>query len=345
MKKLYLLSISFLIMLLILSACGEEATPVPAGPNQSIVPPIATATTAPATPTEAATIAPTANPTTVASLPTITPPPDTVVVAPTETQPADTATPVPATTAPPTKAPTRTPTPVRATTAPPKPTATATSAPAKTNPPATNPPAQGLSEVVRGKTGKKEVAITLDAGAGSDPFPRLITALRKANVKVTFFLTGQWAQQNPTYVQQIVEEGHEIANHSWTHPDFTTISDQQIQNELNKTDDFLAKFTGESTKPLMRFPYGARNSHATQVVNSMGYRSIFWTLDSLDSVGQPKSAQFLIDRVTKQTDAQLDGSIILMHIGNATTAEAMPTILQKLQERGFKVVTISELLS
>lgn len=240
------------------------------------------------------------------------------------------------------------------TTTSPKTTAAATSsAKTATTPPTLTPRPVGsttpytgpLSEVVRGKTGKKEVAITLDAGAGAEPFPKMLTALDKAGVKITFFLTGSWAQQNPAYVQQIVNSGHEIANHTWSHPDLTGVSDAQIKDELERTDALLSRFTGHSTRPLWRAPYGSRNARVMSVVNGLGYRSIFWTLDSLDSVGQPKSARFLIDRITGQTNAQLDGQIILMHIGNATTADALPAILQNLQERGFKVVPVSELLS
>ena len=201
-----------------------------------------------------------------------------------------------------------------------------------------------LSEIVCGKAGKKQVAITLDAGGDAVAFPKMIAALNKMGIKVTFFLTGTWAQQNPAFVQQIAASGMEIANHSWSHTDFTTLSAEQIQSELSRTDALLSKYTGETTKPLMRFPYGARNAKTSQVVNSLGYRSIYWTIDSLDSVGDPKSAQFLIDRITKQTDAQLDGQIVLMHLGNATSGDALPAILQNLTSRGFKIVTISQLI-
>jgi peptidoglycan/xylan/chitin deacetylase (PgdA/CDA1 family) len=274
-------------------------------------------------------------------------------VAPTDLPPTATLAPEP-TTAEATAIPTATTAPVKTTTAAAKTTTAAvkTATPTKAAqptftpvPPVSTQPYNGsLSEVVRGPTGKKQVAITLDAGAGAEPFPKMLSALKNANVKITFFLTGTWAQQNPLYVQQIVAGGHEIANHTWDHPDLTTVSNEKIKDEIEKTDTLLSRFTGKSTKPLFRFPYGSRNSRTTQYVNSLGYRSIFWTIDSLDSVGDPKSAQFLIDRITKQTNAQLDGEIILMHIGNATTADALPSIIQNLQDRGFQVVTVSTLL-
>jgi peptidoglycan/xylan/chitin deacetylase (PgdA/CDA1 family) len=76
----------------------------------------------------------------------------------------------------------------------------------------------------------------------------------------------------------------------------------------------------------------------------MGYRSIYWTLDSLDSVGAPKSVDFLVNRITGQSDAALDGEIILMHIGSPTSADALPLIIENLQGRGFKIVPVSEII-
>jgi peptidoglycan-N-acetylmuramic acid deacetylase len=347
-KKLHFLAFFAIFLCLVLAACSDST----ASPNS-----VASANSGqivpfnPTTPVEATTLA--------AATPTITPQPLTptpaVATLPTIT-PLPTATDVPPTTEPPSPTPTEEPEPTATLVPPsatPKPTNTAvpkttapTKAPATKGPPTLTPaPANpALSEIVRGKTGKKQVAITLDAGGDAVAFPKMIAALNKTGIKVTFFLTGTWAQQNPTFVQQIVASGMEVANHSWTHSDFTTLNETQIKDELSRTDDLLAKYTGESTKPLMRFPYGARNAKTVQVVNSLGYRSIYWTIDSLDSVGAPKTAQFLIDRITKQTDAQLDGQIILMHLGNATSGDALPVILQNLTSRGFKVVTISKLI-
>lgn len=250
-----------------------------------------------------------------------------------------TARPVAVSPTPPAKATTRPPLP--ATTVPVKPTVPVTVRPTI----ATAPYTGALSEVVRGRTGQKRVALTLDAGSGAAPFPKILAALNKAGVKVTFFLTGAWAQQNPTYVQQMVSSGDELGNHTWDHPDLVGVSDAQIKDQIERTDALLSRFTGHTSRPLWRAPFGSRNARVMKVVNDLGFRSIFWTLDSLDSVGDPKSAKFLIDRITGQSNTQLDGEIILMHIGNATTADALPAIIENLQGRGFKIVTVSELLS
>lgn len=349
MKKLHILVLFSLFLVNFLAACGTEATPVPSSSlsnsNPDVKGNIVPVNSVAAEPTATITTGPTLDPTptaTVAALATSTPLPTPTTVAPTATeQPSPTAEPT-ATTEPTVAPTTAKPT---ATKAPaPKPTTVAaTKAPTKV--PATVAPANpALSEIVRGKTGQKRIAITLDAGGDAVAFPKMIAALNKYGIKVTFFLTGTWAQQNPTFVSQIVASGMEIGNHSWSHTDFTTLSDEDIKDELNRTDAFLNRFTGDTTKPFMRFPYGARNAHTTALVNSLGYRSIYWTIDSLDSVGEPKTAQFLFDRITKQSDAQLDGEIVLMHLGNATSGDALPLILQNLVGRGFKVVTVSTLI-
>ena len=81
-----------------------------------------------------------------------------------------------------------------------------------------------------------------------------------------------------------------------------------------------------------------------RIAANLGYRSIYWTIDSLDSVEPRKTPQFLIDRVTSKTDAELDGAIILMHVGIKSTADALPAIIANLQDRGFRLVTVSKLL-
>ncbi|HEX2909567.1 MAG TPA: polysaccharide deacetylase family protein [Chloroflexia bacterium] len=201
-----------------------------------------------------------------------------------------------------------------------------------------------LNEVVRGKTGQKKVAITLDAGSGAVAFQKEIAALDKYGVKITFFLTGRWVLENPLYARQIAADDMEIANHTMNHPDLTNLSDTEVRAEVTSGAAAIERVTGKNPWPLLRFPYGARNNRVMQIVKDLGYRSVFWTYDSLDSVGSPKSAVFLISRITGLSDSQLDGAVILMHLGNLTSGEALDPILANLQGRGFKVVTVSELL-
>src|SRR5215207_4922618 len=199
--------------------------------------------------------------------------------------------------------------------------------------------------VQRGRADKPWVALTLDAGADAAPVPAMLKTLRERNVKITFFLTGKWIKDNPELARQIVADGHEIANHSFTHPDFRNLSDAAILKELADTEALLAEITGASSRPLFRPPYGAYDKRVLQLVVGAGYLPIYWTLDSLDSVGEPKTADFLFERVTaKLTPEKLRGAIILAHCGSQPTADSLPRILDRFVEMGFEVKKVSEVL-
>ena len=201
-----------------------------------------------------------------------------------------------------------------------------------------------LSEVVRGAPGRRQIALTFDGGSRADALPELLAALRGASVKCTFFLTGEWVQRYPNSAKQIVTEGHEIGNHTWSHPDLSTLSERDISWEIKRADAAIQAFYGQSTRPLFRAPFGARNNRVLRVVHALGYRSIYWSLDSLDSVGSPKSSSFIIAKVTFQPDEVLDGAIVLFHVGNASTARALPDILRVLKARHFELVSVTTLI-
>ena len=205
-------------------------------------------------------------------------------------------------------------------------------------------PVRPSGEVERGPRGYSHVAITFDAGAEADCFQDLIAALQDGHVHSTFFITGNWAQQHRECAAEITKHGHEVGNHTWNHFDLTRQADDVVREEILRADAFLTELSGQSPRPRWRAPFGARDQRVLRIAASLGYRSIYWTIDSLDSVDPPKTSQFLTDRIISRTDAQLDGAIILMHVGVRSTADALPAIITNLQGRGFRLVTISELL-
>ena len=187
--------------------------------------------------------------------------------------------------------------------------------------------------------------MTFDAGASGEPMPQILATLREHNIRITMFITGKFAEQYPDGIKQAALDGHEIANHTYSHLDSRELSDEKLIEEFARTEQIIQDLTGKTTKPFWRPPFGARNNHVLNLAVSQGYRSIYWTLDSLDSVGQPKTPDFIFDRVTNTPGVELDGAIILQHFGSEASAEALPRILDRLEEMGLKVVTISELLS
>jgi len=194
-------------------------------------------------------------------------------------------------------------------------------------------------EISRGPRDAKKVALTFDAGSTSEPTRQIIKALEDANVKATFFLTGKWVEENEDLAKKIADDGNPIGNHTYSHADLTKTSNNGIAYELSKTEGIIQKTTGVSTKPLFRTPYGARDSRVLRVAMNAGYRSIYWTIDSLD--WKPTmTAEQVKNRVLSGLD---NGAIILMHCGSSQTATILPELLKQIKGRGYEIVTVPQL--
>ena len=195
------------------------------------------------------------------------------------------------------------------------------------------------TEIDIGNTSKKQVALTFDAGGDVAPASTILSILNKRAVHATWFFTGVWAQQSPEIVKGVAQGGYEIANHSMTHPDFTTIADTEICRQLNQADQVVSGLSGRTTtRPYYRPPYGARNDHVRQLTASIGYRTVFWTIDTLDWQTDSTPAR-IIQRITSQLTP---GAIILMHAGSPSEAQALDQVITLLQQDGYSLVTLSE---
>lgn len=205
-------------------------------------------------------------------------------------------------------------------------------------------------EVWRGVRGKKRVALTFDSGGDPHGADEVLATLRETGTPVTFFPTGDFARKHPDIIAAMARDGHPVHNHTWSHPDMTKLSAEQIANELARTEDILTSMTGMSTRPFWRPPFGARDRRVLRVAAEAGYQSIYWTIDTLDSVPPPKTRDMIVRRVLNPPAAKgnaddfLDGAIILMHFGKVETARALPIIIEELRGRGFTLVTVDEIL-
>lgn len=196
-------------------------------------------------------------------------------------------------------------------------------------------------EVVHGDRSSRKIALTFDAGWEFEPTSDILDALAKHGIHATFFLTGRWVAKNPDLTRRIAAEGHEIGNHTYAHRSLIGLSAGEIAQEVEKTDQLVLKLTGHSTKPLVRVPYGARDSRVLSILREQGYRSIYWDVDSWDGFKRGISATEVEKRVVGKTR---NGSIVLMHCGSRATADALDSILQKLISAGYEPVTVSELV-
>jgi peptidoglycan/xylan/chitin deacetylase (PgdA/CDA1 family) len=184
------------------------------------------------------------------------------------------------------------------------------------------------------------VALTFDCGASGAPTPAILEALRNAGVRTTFFITGQWATSYPELTRQIARE-HEIANHTWSHPDFRGLSDQQILAEMQRAEEALTRIAGiTTTKPLWRAPFGSRDRRILSAVENAGWPyHIYWSADSGDWLDiNPAEVRARVGAAAR------NGAIIIQHCGSTRTATVLPEIISDLKARGFELVTVSRLL-
>ncbi len=200
--------------------------------------------------------------------------------------------------------------------------------------------ADDWSEIVRGNPATGVVALTFDAGGVAGPSQTVLDILRARGIRATFFLSGQWVESYPDLAAQVGLDGHELANHSYFHPDFVGLSDQQIAWELEYTDALVFAATGRHTRPYFRAPFGSRNQHVLDVAAASGFRSVFWTLDSADW-REGISAGTVRDRVLRLAQP---GDIVAEHVASEATAAALPEILDAFDRRGWRVGTVSEVL-
>ncbi len=184
----------------------------------------------------------------------------------------------------------------------------------------------------------KKVALTFDAAWGAEDTQKLIDILSEKNAKATFFVVGEWVDKYADSVKAIYNAGHDVMNHSNTHPHFTKISNEEIEQEAKKASDKIELVTGERPT-LLRLPYGDYNDRVIVELRKEGYTPIQWDVDSLDWKGI--SAKEIINRVTKRVKS---GSIVLFHNAAEHTPEALPEILERLEAEGYQFVTVRELL-
>lgn len=198
----------------------------------------------------------------------------------------------------------------------------------------------------QGPSNCKSVALTFDDAPDSLFGPLLLDILLSYNVKATFFCLGTCVEQNPDLVKRMANEGHIIANHSYDHADLTTLTPDQVRDEVTKAEAAIQQITGLRTA-LFRPPYGALNNQSIQVILSLGYKIILWNVDSLDWTGITGPA--VAGQVIPNT---VPGSIILMHNAcggsvqaGTATAQSLPFIIEILRKEGYDFVTIPALLN
>jgi len=197
-----------------------------------------------------------------------------------------------------------------------------------------------------GNPKEKKVALTFDDGPNEPYTSQVLKVLKDQDVKATFFLVGKNVEMFPEAARAIVAAGHAIGNHSYDHHNLVTKTNEQVRDEIEKTEEIIEKTTGEKTA-LFRPPYGEKDTLTVEQTHKLGYVMVEWSVSAED--WRKPGSDHIIDNVVKSVR---NGSIILMHDGDkwrhgsdrSQTVAALPMIISQLRQQGYEFVTVPELL-
>ncbi|HIV67567.1 MAG TPA: polysaccharide deacetylase family protein [Candidatus Butyricicoccus stercorigallinarum] len=185
---------------------------------------------------------------------------------------------------------------------------------------------------------EKICSLTFDAAWGNEDTAQLIEILGEHDIRATFFVVGEWAEKYPESVKQLADAGHEVMNHSSTHPHMTELSTDAMIEEVRSCNEKIERITG-TCPTLFRPPYGDYNDAVVSTLRSIGMYTIQWDVDSLD--WKDPAPEEIVRRVV---DNARSGSIILFHNAAKNTPAALPDVIDGLCEKGFSFAPVSELI-
>ncbi len=183
----------------------------------------------------------------------------------------------------------------------------------------------------------KSVALCCNVFWGEEYLPRMLEILEKENVKVTFFIGGTWAQENPELLKEIAAKGHELGNHSYNHPHVNQLNKEENKRQITRTEELVETICGYKTKWYAP-PYGEYNDTVLAAAEELQYPVVLWSIDTVDWKRPPK--ELIRQRVIKKLH---NGAIILMH-PTEPTSEALEELVHEIKERGYALQTLSVLM-
>jgi len=211
-------------------------------------------------------------------------------------------------------------------------------------------PFSGVAQVVRrGDASRNAVAFSFDAGADVGYTGQILDTLKANGIRASFGMTGRWAEQSPDMLRRIVNEGHELINHTYGHTSFTGLStgkppltQAERWEELDRTENIVHEIAGATTRPYFRPPYGDYDDSVNADVGARGYAyNVMWTVDSRGWTG------ITADAITQRClDLAEPGAIYIFHVGSASQdGPALQAVIDGLRSRGYEIGPVSDLLA
>lgn len=183
----------------------------------------------------------------------------------------------------------------------------------------------------------KKVSLTVNVDWGEEYLPEMLALFQQQQVRVTFFMTGRWAQENGPLVKRVVQEGHDIGNHGWSHPHVNDLSLDENLQEIRRTEDILYQLTSRRSK-FFAPPYGEYNETVLAAASGSNLRTVLWSIDTVD--WQNPTPQWIVRRIL---DMSHNGAIVLMH-PTPVTVKALPEMITGLRKQGYEIVPLEKLL-
>lgn len=207
---------------------------------------------------------------------------------------------------------------------------------------------EGFKEIVDkhgavflGDTSRKELFLTFDNGYENGFTASILDTLKAKQVPAIFFITGHYVKDQPELVKRMAAEGHLIGNHSWSHPDMTTITDAKMKEELDRVKQATTELTGIAKMDYLRPPRGIFSDRTLRVTGDLGYTNVFWSVAYKDwDVNQQRGSTYAYQKVVEQLHP---GAVILLHSISKDNTEALGSIIDEARRQGYEFKSLDML--
>lgn len=193
-----------------------------------------------------------------------------------------------------------------------------------------------------GDTTKKELYLTFDNGYENGYTEKVLDVLKEKNVPAAFFVTGHYLKTAPELVKRMVNEGHIVGNHTWSHPNLAQVSEEKLKEELEKVKQTFAEITGNKDMKYLRPPRGIFSEKSLALSEKEGYVNVFWSLAYKDwEIDKQKGADYAYNEIMKRIHP---GAVLLLHSVSRDNAEALGRVIDECRKRGYTFKSLDDLL-